>query len=219
MDDIKYIYRLIKSKKLLIFDFDGVIVDSIEIKTNAFAQLYHEFGMKVVEKVINHHYQNGGMSRFEKFKYYHHNFLGREIDKNEVCQLSIKFSDLVVNDVVNSHEIQGVDEFLKLFCTGDKLCVINSATPKGEMKKIIELRHQTKYFSKIYGSPSSKFNNLMNALEFYNAHPKDTIFFGDALADLNASKDAGIDFIAVGNKKIFKGKHDLNFISDFSKFL
>ena len=55
----------------VIFDFDGTIVDSVNIKTNAFAKIYEPFGKNIVKKVIKHHNENGGLSRFEKFKHYH----------------------------------------------------------------------------------------------------------------------------------------------------
>ena len=60
---------LIDSKKLLIFDFDGVIADSVDIKTEAFGELYSEFGEKIVKEVKLYHENNGGVSRYEKINY------------------------------------------------------------------------------------------------------------------------------------------------------
>ena len=57
--------------KGIIFDFDGVIAQSVEVKTEAFADMYKEYGKAVVNKVVQHHEDNGGMSRFEKFRLYH----------------------------------------------------------------------------------------------------------------------------------------------------
>ena len=56
--------------KGIIFDFDGVIAESVQVKTDAFAALYAVNGKDIVKKVINHHEANGGMSRFEKIKHY-----------------------------------------------------------------------------------------------------------------------------------------------------
>ena len=57
--------------KGIIFDFDGVVAESVQVKTDAFAYLYASHGKKIVSKVTEHHELNGGMSRFEKIKYYH----------------------------------------------------------------------------------------------------------------------------------------------------
>ena len=53
--------------KAIIFDFDGVIAESVNVKTEAFASLYEPYGKDVVNKVEQHHLANGGVSRFEKF--------------------------------------------------------------------------------------------------------------------------------------------------------
>ena len=57
--------------KGIIFDFDGVIADSVQVKTDAFAALYKPYGPDIVKKVVEHHEANGGMSHFEKIRLYH----------------------------------------------------------------------------------------------------------------------------------------------------
>jgi len=64
--------------KNIIFDFDGVLAESVHIKTQAFYKLYEPFGVNVAEKVVQHHKANGGMSRFEKFPYYHKILLNKD---------------------------------------------------------------------------------------------------------------------------------------------
>ena len=61
--------------KGIIFDFDGVIAESVQVKTDAFMELYVLYGQDVVQKVTKHHEANGGMSRYEKIKYYHKTLL------------------------------------------------------------------------------------------------------------------------------------------------
>ena len=55
--------------RAIIFDFDGVIVDSVDVKGLAFAEIYSKYGGGIAEKVLSHHRSNGGMSRKVKFKY------------------------------------------------------------------------------------------------------------------------------------------------------
>ena len=81
--------------KAIIFDFDGVILDSVNVKTKAFELLYEEYGPEIQKKVVKYHLDNGGISRFEKFKFYHKNFLNKEISENELLLLGSKFSSLV----------------------------------------------------------------------------------------------------------------------------
>ena len=80
--------NLISDKKIVVFDFDGVLVDSVGIKAKAYEQMYEEYGSSVVKKVRSHHLQNGGMSRFNKFKYYHETYLGEKLELRDIESMS-----------------------------------------------------------------------------------------------------------------------------------
>ncbi len=98
----------IRSKKLIIFDFDGVIADSVEIKTEAFADLYRPYGESIVTEVVNYHRAHGGMSRFEKFEHYHRVLIKQPINDTILTELGVEFSRLVLEKVVACAEIPGV---------------------------------------------------------------------------------------------------------------
>ena len=51
--------------RAIIFDFDGVIVESEEIKTRAFISMYRGYGPAVVEAAVAHHRANGGIDGHE----------------------------------------------------------------------------------------------------------------------------------------------------------
>ena len=86
--------------KGIIFDFDGVIAESVQVKTDAFAALYVTYGKDIVDRVVEHHESNGGMSRFEKIKIYHGLFLNKTITEGEITDLANQFSELVVEKVI-----------------------------------------------------------------------------------------------------------------------
>jgi|TARA_B100001971_G_C18260476_1_gene586322 phosphoglycolate phosphatase-like HAD superfamily hydrolase len=201
---ISSIKNIIKDKSIFIFDFDGVLVDSVEIKTDAFVFLYKEYGNEIVNKIIEHHRLNGGMSRYEKFKHYHQSFLNQKITKDEINTLDQKFSNYVVNKVVNSPEVEGASEFLNKYYKHNK-CFVNSATPNIEIKKIIKLRGWTEYFEGIFGSPDDKIKNISKIFHYIDNIQSDkknsTVFFGDAKSDFLAAKAAGIDFVLLLTSK------------------
>ena len=60
----------IGSFKLIFWDFDGVIKESVSIKTTAFVKLFENFGSEVTAKIKMHHEDHGGMSRFKKIPIY-----------------------------------------------------------------------------------------------------------------------------------------------------
>ena len=86
--------------KFFFFDFDGVIVDSLGIKAEAFGSLFTEYGQDIVNKVIDYHLNNGGVSRYEKFKYYYNELLNKEITPEITDKLDKLYSSRVVERVV-----------------------------------------------------------------------------------------------------------------------
>ena len=91
--------------KNIFFDFDGVLCESENIKGEAFFKLYLPYGEDVAHKVLQHHLAHGGVSRFEKIKYYNKEFLGKEISDAEVNTMAQRFSDMVVNGVINADDV------------------------------------------------------------------------------------------------------------------
>lgn len=59
----------------ILFDFDGVLVESVDVKTRAFADLFKDEEDEIVEKVVNYHLKNSGISRYDKFRYYYKEYL------------------------------------------------------------------------------------------------------------------------------------------------
>ena len=56
--------------KNILFDFDGVIIDSMPIRENGFRLIFKDFDTNLVDKLIDYHNQNGGLSRYAKIKYF-----------------------------------------------------------------------------------------------------------------------------------------------------
>ena len=200
----------------IIYDFDGVICDSVNIKTNAFCKLYFKYSSSVIEKVRNYHLENGGVSRFEKFKYFEQEILKKKITKEKINYLSNKFSNIVVDLVVKSNYIEGVIDYIKInklkhqfICTG---------TPTGEMRKILKMKKIYHLFNKVYGSPENKISIVNRLIKEYNINTKKTLFFGDSMTDYLAANYYSIDFIGIENKKtIFPNKTKL--IKNFNELM
>lgn len=181
----------------IFFDWDGVITDSVNIKTDAYYDMFQEFGEDIQKKVKEHHLQNGGMSRFEKFRIYYKNFLGIEIDESKVMELSDKFSKLVKQRVSASSFIEGAIETIKQqYNKGTKLFVV-TGTPTDEIKEIAYIKKLDKYFLEFCGSPRKKSLWVAELLEKYNLNPKRCLFIGDAMTDYKAAIDNDINFLGI----------------------
>ena len=181
-------------QKVIIFDFDGVICESVDVKTEAFSEMYKNYGKSIVKKVIEHHEKNGGMSRFEKFKFYHKNFLNTEINQNEINYLAKQFSNLVLEKVVRAPLVEGVLDFIKSNQNHFSF-YISTGTPKNEIDIILKKKKLTKYFKNVYGSPEKKDNHVKKILKKMNYSTKNIVFIGDAKTDYDAALNNNIKFI------------------------
>ena len=97
--------------KAIIFDFDGVITESVGVKADGFAMLYEPHGKEIMDKVIEHHYANGGVSRYEKFRFYHKEFLGYNLSDDELKKLCKKLSKFVVKRIIEAPYVKGAINF------------------------------------------------------------------------------------------------------------
>lgn len=145
------------SIKNIFFDFDGVLAESVHVKTQAYYDMYLPYGKEIAEKVVAHHQANGGVSRFEKFKIYHLEHLGIEITQLQLDDLAQQYSELVIEKVVNSPEIDGASEFLEDFSGELKFWII-TGTPTAEIEIITERRGIKHYFVELCGSPTKSGN-------------------------------------------------------------
>lgn len=188
--------------KAIIYDFDGVICDSVNVKTEAFALMYQPYGEDIVKEVVRYHLEHGGVSRFEKFKYWHRNLLGQEIDESQIAELSETFTQLVLEKVIHSDYIPGALPFIQQNY-GRYLQFICTGTPDYEIKKITDERGITNYFDRICGSPKTKVEIVKELLVDYSLSPEEVVFFGDASTDYYAAVSTKTHFIGVGKELDF----------------
>jgi HAD superfamily hydrolase (TIGR01549 family) len=203
----------------ILFDFDGVLAECMNVKTDAFAQLFERYGDEVVKKVVYHHVKNGGISRYKKIQYYFSKYLKKEISDVELNKLANEFSDLVVTRVIQSDWVPGAKEFLEKYYKNIDLYVI-SGTPQEELKTIIIKRKMTKYFKGVYGSPTIKPVHIKQIIVENSYKSENVVYIGDSLSDYKDAMTAGVPFLGRyinGTMRFFpKGTITIN---DFTELL
>ena len=193
------------SIKNIFFDFDGVLAESVSAKTNAFKEMYLPYGEDIANQVIEYHLKNGGVSRFEKFKYWEKTFLGRDITENRIKELADEFSNLVLEKVIKAKEVPFAKEFLKKHSQNLKFWII-TGTPSDEIDLIAKKRDISQYFIGIYGSPNNKKYWTEYLITTHNLKREETLFLGDATTDIEAAEFSKIHFALRENnenKKLF----------------
>ena len=201
----------------IIFDFDGVIIESVGVKADGFAMLYCPYGKNVVNQVLKHHYANGGVSRYDKFRFYHKNFLGSDLSDVELQVLGKRFSEFVVRRIIEAPYVKGALEFLTENYRKYSFFV-STGTPQNEIEIITKEKSIFNFFIEIFGTPSSKFEHITTIMNKYSLAKNKTLFIGDSIIDKNAANKAGIQFVArvTSNDDILS--HEPVKIEDFTEF-
>ena len=178
---------------LIFWDFDGVIKESVSVKTDAYEELFKSYGSDVCKQVKNHHLANGGMSRFNKIPLYL-KWVGLEQNDLEVQNYCDKFGRIVKDKVITSAWVPGVQDFLH--SNKEKyIFIIVSATPQDEIEEICKALNFDCVFLKIYGSPASKAESIKISMLHFGVDASSCVMIGDAQADIDAAQDNNIDFI------------------------
>jgi HAD superfamily hydrolase (TIGR01549 family) len=181
----------------IIFDFDGVIVESNDIRTEGFRKLLtsKHYPVESVERLIRFHETNGGLSRYYKLRYFYETILNRKISDNDLTALCNEYSTIVKNAVAKAPWVKGAPEFLKNNYSKYKLFIV-SGSDQEELREICHLRGLDKFVMEIFGSPTDKKTNINNLLRLYNLSPDETLFVGDSVNDLDAAQETSLKFIA-----------------------
>lgn len=180
-------------EKFIFWDFDGVIKDSVGVKGHAFTEIFAPLDILSEKKILEHHENHGGMSRFEKIPLYLE-FASLEVTKKNVEEYLRRFSKLTKSKVIRSNWIPGVLEFLKQNHK-EKTFFLISATPNEELIEIIEKLKINNFFTEVIGSPIDKSIAIAKILSAYKVDAKDALMIGDSYSDFNASLDNQIKFI------------------------
>jgi len=181
----------------IIFDFDGVLVDSVPVKTESFPALYESYGAEIQRQVVEYHLQHKGISREKKFLYYQQKLVAGKTDDDTLGFLAQRFAELVKTRVIACSQICGSEAVLQRFNNVVPMYVA-SGTPETELREIISARGMELYFRGVYGSPASKAAIVANIIEAGNFDARRCVMVGDAIADFNAAFENKTRFVGVG---------------------
>ncbi len=193
---------------LIIFDFDGTICESADVKTDAFYQLYlDEEGEDFARAVRDYHLEYAGVSRYDKIRHYEEVMLGRPCPDQRMNEVADRFGDIVRDKVIASPLVPGVADFFTAY-RGTVPMLVASATPTEELRTIIAARGITDWFDEVQGSPTLKGDIIARYLTERGVAPNRSIMVGDQFSDLDAAVAASVPFVA------YRPPHDERLFND-----
>ena len=186
----------------LVFDCDGVLLDSNRVKTAAFRQAALPYGKPAAERLVQHHVENGGVSRYKKFEH----FLEKIVPVTTVLDGASR--DLPDYDALLSAYAAAVHEGLRTCAVAEGLEQLREKTPharwlvvsggdQAELRVVFNERGIADYFDGgIFGSPDSKGDIVARELAAGNIK-RPALFLGDSRLDHEVAAANALDFVFV----------------------
>ena len=202
----------LKDLKCIIFDFDGVILDSSTIKSACFDKLYSQFE-NIHKEAMNYHYENKGMSRFLQFDYVANNLLKASNPDKTIQNLANQYAEIVFKQLVQAPFIKGAQELLDFLQFKMPLYIISSS-PSNELEELIFHRNLKNYFKSIYGSIDQKGKYICKIYNDLSLNSDSVLYVGDTLKDLNAARQSRVHFCGIQNKLVDFSGHGCWFVND-----
>lgn len=181
--------------KTLVFDCDGVVLNSNKIKTEAFYKSVLRFGEIAANKMVEYHTENGGVSRYKKFAYFLENIAPRHGNQKTATTLEnllSSYAHFVKSGLLSCEVAPGLKKLREL--TSKTRWMIVSGGDQTELREIFLRRDLFIFFDGgIFGSPDTKEVILKRELNCGNiSHP--ALFLGDSRYDYEAARSADLQF-------------------------
>jgi len=182
----------------LVFDCDGVILNSNKVKTQAFYSAALPYGKLAAQKLVDYHVSRGGVSRYKKFEYFLLYIVGHSfIDETELGNLLAVYAKDVWQGLLSCDVSEGLQQLRDRSANCRWLVV--SGGDQVELRSLFEKRNLFHLFDGgIFGSPDTK--DIILSREIRNQNiVGSAIFFGDSQYDIEAAKRAGLDFVFISD--------------------
>jgi phosphoglycolate phosphatase-like HAD superfamily hydrolase len=182
---------------LIVFDCDGIILESVDVKTEAFARIGEAFGEEARDRIVAFHRLHGGVSRYKKFEWLYQEVLHREISPEELEDLNATFTAHAYDAVLHCPLVPGIQDVLDRW-RGRAPMYVDSGAPHAELGQILHARGLSGYFAGIYGSPPGKTEILREIVAASGARPTDAVMVGDSITDQQAAETVNTRFYGRG---------------------
>ncbi len=185
---------LLNKYEVYIFDCDGVILDSNQLKIEAMKNALeaHFSTQDLIAECVDYFRHNFGKSRFHHVAYFLDTIF--DIEKEQRGELEklilADFSQQCRTLYLSAELTPGVIEFLEQ-CKGKRY--VASGSVQSELRGVFTQRGLDVYFDGVFGSPTPKVELIQRILE--QEQNTNAVMFGDAESDMLSAQQNHIDFV------------------------
>lgn len=194
--------EIFKNKANILWDFDGVIIDSMSIRGEGFKEVLSHYPNSTVEELLEYHNKNGGLSRYVKFRYFIKEILGKSVNEEMIQDFAASYSKIMRTKLTSKRLLNvKVLDFIKSNQKKFKMHIVSGSDGK-ELRFLCKKLEIREYFKSIEGSPTPKTKLVSELITQYNYASDETCLIGDSINDYDAAKENQIDFYAYNNEEL-----------------
>ena len=180
--------------RALVFDCDGVVLNSNQVKTNAFYKVTLPYGEDAAKDFVKYHTENGGISRYKKFSHFLE-AIAPEVEGPGVDELLERYADEVIDGLLACDVASGLAKLREQ--TPESRWLIVSGGDQDELRLVFEKRGLSSFFDGgIFGSPTPK-KDILDREKILGNIEADALFIGDSKYDFESAQHANLDFVFV----------------------
>ena len=177
----------------LVFDMDGVILQSNEVKHQALLRLFEDFPEDLPE-IAAYDRRSGGVPRRRKFAHIWREILCLCYSQDVEEEFVTRYAQILEEGLRRAPLVDGIREFLSSTPIPK---YVSSAAPQEEVERQLASRGLLDQFSAVFGSPTEKADALRTVIQRHACAPSEVLFLGDARADYEAAQAASTTFAGV----------------------
>jgi phosphoglycolate phosphatase-like HAD superfamily hydrolase len=198
------------------WDFDGVILDSMDVRDYGFKEIFKAFKSSEINSLIEYHRLNGGLSRYVKIRYFFENIVKRATSEKEILDYADRFS-LIMKEALTNPDNLILDSvnFIKKNHKNYRFHIV-SGSDQTELRFLCKSLKLDSYFISIHGSPTPKTKLVQDLISEHNYDSNTSCLIGDSVNDFDAAVANELRFYGYNNIEL-KNK-GTNYISKLSGF-
>jgi phosphoglycolate phosphatase len=183
--------------KAIVFDFDGVLVDSVGLKNHAFEEIYQEHFGELTPEVQEYINKNGGLERAKRFTHFYQTKEGRDPSDDELELLSKLFALKIKQVMIDRALMPKVLNTLEALKNRNVPMYIASGTPHEELQDICFQIGVKEYFGDMYGAPNNKASVIQKVAIKHALPMQQILMVGDSMTDWHAAHMTQCRFLGI----------------------
>lgn len=180
---------------LVVFDCDGVLLESMAAKIAAFEQWVPDEHAAVRDAFMRVVMAGFGRARTHHIRTFYEKILGRSVSDTFLRKEVARFTEICEPLCAAADWRPGSQEFVEACQAAGNPCYVLSGTPQAPLEAMLESTGAAGYFDVIIGSPPAKPKSLARILADTGIPAGRTVFIGDAEADRAAAEATGVHFV------------------------